>query len=126
MISPAALLVTLGFLFLAGFQAALAAGVPWGEAAWGGRQRELPRQLRVASAVSMVIWLGAAMVVLARAGSPIVQLPAGVAYWGTWLLVAVLLVGAVVNFASSSRYERYGWGPFSVAMAVFCLVVALS
>ena len=126
MTSLAALLATLGFLFLAGFQAALAAGVPWGEAAWGGRQRQLPRQLRVASAVSMVIWLGAAVIVLDRAGFPFVELPAGIAYWGTWVLVAVLLVGAVVNFASSSRYERYGWGPFSVAMAVLCLVVALS
>jgi hypothetical protein len=124
--SLAAVLATAGFLLLAGFQAALAAGVPWGRAAWGGRQAVLPRNLRIASVVSMIIWLGAGAIILARAGLAMTQIPDAIAYWGTWVLVALLLVGAVVNFASSSPYERFGWAPFALVMALLTLVVALS
>jgi hypothetical protein len=37
----AALLAALGFAGIAAFEVALAAGVPWGHAAWGGAHSEL-------------------------------------------------------------------------------------
>ena len=123
----AATLITIGFVVLAAFQAALAAGVPWGRAAWGGRQSgRLPRNLRVASAFSMVVWLLAALLVLDRAGIPLVDLPDAFSLWGTWALVVLLPIGALMNFASSSPYERFGWGPIALVMALLTLVVALS
>lgn len=60
----AAVLATTGFLVLAGFQAALAAGAPWGRAAGGGKHARLPQNLRIASLVSMIVWLVAALIVL--------------------------------------------------------------
>ncbi len=42
---------------LAGFQAALLAGAPLGEYAWGGQHRVLPRRLRIGSAVAIVLYL---------------------------------------------------------------------
>lgn len=122
----AALLTVVGFLVLAGFQAALAAGVPWGGAAWGGKHTRLPLNLRRASLVSMIVWLVAALIVLDRAAIPLVDLPDAASYWGTWILVVLLALGAVMNVASSSPYERFGWAPFALILALLTLVVALS
>ena len=33
-----------------------------------------------------------------------------VARWGTWVLFGLLLLGALMNVASSSVWERYSWG----------------
>ena len=44
---------TAGLAVVAAFQVALAAGAPWGRAAWGGQhQGRLPARLRIASAVA--------------------------------------------------------------------------
>lgn len=123
----AAILATIGFLVLAGFQAALAAGVPWGRAAWGGKHPgRLPQNLRVASAVSVAIWVIAVLIVLDRAGIPVVDVPDAVSQIGTWVLVVLLAIGTIMNFASSSPYERFGWAPAALATALLTLVVALS
>lgn len=128
MISPvtAAYLVVAGCLVLAVFQGAIALGLPLGRASWGGRNPGvLPSNLRVASAVSIVIYLVAALIVLDRAGVPLIDLPDLIARWGTWALVVLLAVGAVMNAASSSPYERYGWAPLAALMALLSLIVAL-
>lgn len=119
-----ALIAAAGFVIIATFQAALALGAPFGEAAWGGRHVRLPASLRAASAVAVGVWLLAAVVILARAGLEIVALPADVTTWGAWILVALLGVGAVVNFASSSRWERFGWGPLALFLAALSLWIA--
>lgn len=114
----------IGFAGLAGFQVLLAAGVPWGRAAWGGTQDVLTADLRTASAIAAGVWLAAALVALGRAG-----------YWGTpglsaplrqasRVVVALLLLGAVVNLASSSPWERFGWAPFALVLAALTAVVA--
>ena len=114
-------------MVIAIFQLALALGAPFGSAAWGGKYPgKLPRQLRISSAVAVVVWLILAIVVLARAGLGPIALPEGLTYWATWGVVLLSIVGAVVNFASSSRYERFGWGPFASLLAVLTLIVALS
>jgi hypothetical protein len=47
-----------------------------------------------------------------------------VSRWGTWALVAVLTVGTLANLASSSNWERFGWAPLVLALAVTCLRLA--
>ena len=122
----AAVLAAVGFLVIAGFQVALAAGAPLGRAAWGGAVARLPSRLRRASAVSAVIWLVAAVVILGRAGIDFVPLPDVVTSVGAWVLVALSGLGAVVNFASSSPWERFGWGPLALVLGLLSLVVATS
>ncbi|HWL91123.1 MAG TPA: hypothetical protein VNP90_07130 [Actinomycetota bacterium] len=122
----AAVAAAIGFLVIAVFQAALAFGAPLGRAAWGGGQTHLPNRLRIASGVAVVFWLLAALVVLARAGFDVSPVPDAVARWGTWFLVVLLPIGALMNVASSSPWERFLWGPLALMLAVLCFVLARS
>ena len=124
--TTAAIAAALGFLVIATFQAALALGAPLGRAAWGGASATLPSRLRRASAASAVIWLVAVVVILERVGIEIVPLPISVILVGAWVLVVLSALGAIVNFASSSRWERFGWGPLALVLALLSLVVAVS
>lgn len=125
-VGQAATLAAIGFLGIATFQAALALGAPLGRAAWGGKSRELPPNLRRASAVAIVIWLLAAIAMLGRAGVVAVAVPDVVLVWGAWALVIVSVLGAIVNAASSSPWERFGWAPLSLALAFLSWLVASS
>jgi hypothetical protein len=122
-VGTAGLLAAGGFLAIALFQLALALGAPLGRAAWGGRYTVLPVPLRVASAVAVGIWLVAALIVAARSGMGVVPLPSEVVRWGTWILVGLLALGAVMNFASSSRWERFGWAPLALILAGLLVLV---
>jgi hypothetical protein len=122
----AAIVAALGFFVIAAFQAALAMGAPLGHAAWGGKQPRLPVRLRVGSTVAVVIWILAALIVLGRAGFEISPFPDAIERWGAWILVGLLPVGALMNVASSSRWERYLWGPLALILGLLTLVVALN
>ncbi|WP_238012434.1 hypothetical protein KZZ52_21870 [Dactylosporangium sp. AC04546] len=116
-----------GFGIIALFQLALAAGAPLGRAAWGGAHAgQLPPNLRVASLVALLIWAVAALVVLRRAGLAATVLPAGVGTWGTWVLAGLLTLGALMNLASSSPWERFIWAPLAATLAVLCFLLARS
>ena len=71
----AATVAAVGFLVIAAFQVALALGAPLGRAAWGGANRVVPPRLRRASAVAVVIWLLAAVLILVAGGVVGVPLP---------------------------------------------------
>jgi hypothetical protein len=122
----AAVAAAVGFLAIAAFQAALALGAPLGRAAWGGTHTQLPTGLRVASAFAFGVWALAALIVLGRAGFHLSPLPPAVLRWGTWTLVGVLAIGALLNFASPSSWERFMWGPIALILAGLCLLLALS
>jgi hypothetical protein len=120
----AARVAAIGLAGTALFQVALASGVPWGAAAWGGVYEQLPAALRVSSAISAVVLLAAAALVLRRAG-----------FWGTsstpvrvlsWLLVPLLALSALGNFASASRWENLLMGPLALLLSVLCVLVARS
>ena len=122
--SLAATLAAAGFLLIAAFQFALARGAPLGRAAYGGRNAVLSPRLRRASAVAVVIWLLAAVVILGAGNVVDVPLPDVVLGIGPWVLVVLSTLGALVNLASSSPWERFGWAPFSAALAVLSFIVA--
>jgi hypothetical protein len=123
----AAVLAAVGFLGLALFQLALAAGAEWGHAAWGGASAELSSGQRIGSAVAVLVWTAAALVVLARAGLIWSGRGfAGLYRWGTWVVAAGSALGSLANFASQSRYENVILGPLALALAILCVVVARS
>jgi hypothetical protein len=124
----AAVLAALGFVGIAAFQVALAAGVAWGHAAWGGAHAELSTAQRAGSAVAIAVSAAAALIVLGRAG-----------YFGreshrlgtlfrraTWFLAAASALEAMMNFASQSRVENVVFGPLSLLLAILCTIVARS
>jgi len=78
------------------------------------------------TALTALVWLFAALVVLARGGFTPSSLPRMVATWGAWVLVGLLGVATLLNFASSSPWERFGWGPFSLTMLALCITLARS
>jgi hypothetical protein len=118
--SRAAHAATIGFAALAVFEAALAAGAPLGDAAWGGSAPELTTGQRVASAVTAALWIAAIVVVRGRAAHKAERRYR----WGTWGLVALLGVSGLLNAASESSWENYLLAPAALVLAGLCGVVA--
>jgi len=115
-----------GLLLFACFQASLALGAPWADAAWGGGRDALPPSLRIASAFAVVFLVVAAAIVLGRAGYwGRDDGPFGVFRWGTWALVVVLILSGLANVASSSAWERFLNGPVGLLLGLLCLIVAV-
>ena len=108
------------------FQLALAAGAPWGRAAYGGMwPGVLPRGIRINSAVfGVVLYPLAILYVLDAAGiretawllAPSVVL---------WVLAGFFAIGTVMNAISRSPVERW-WASVSLGLAVCCAVLALA
>jgi hypothetical protein len=122
-----ALVTAGGFAAVVAFQLALVAGAPWGSAAWGGTTPgRLPTELRTASAFAGCFYLAAALTALARGGVAASAVPHTFSRRAMWALTAVLAVGTVLNAASPSRWERYGWAPFVMGLTILSLQLARS
>ena len=112
---------------LAVLQIALAAGAPLGHLAWGGTYRVLPRGLRIASAVSVLVYALFAWIIqgavssLDRFGDYIPDKPAGI-----WVLTGYFGLGVVVNLVSRSRPERFVMTPVAAVLCACCLIIALA
>lgn len=97
---------------VAAFQLALAAGAPWGAAAWGGvAPGVLPGPLRAASTGSMLIYCGLAALVATHRLSPTARRRS---LTGTSLFMVLGIVG---NLATQSPVERV-WAPVAAALAI--------
>lgn len=112
---------------LAGFQFALAAGAPWGTAAYGGASARLSSRLRVTSAVAGVIWLAVArfFAAIALPGLPGL-VPDGWRVPMLWVFVALFTVATVMNAISRSRIERAIWTPVAAVMLAATIIIALT
>jgi hypothetical protein len=99
---------------LAVFQAALIAGHPLGRMAWGGQHEVLPRNLRIGSAVSIVLYAVFGYVALGKAGL-VAPLGGQTGYFA---------LGVVMNAISRSKPERLVMTPVALVLAVLYFVVA--
>ena len=120
----AAVLACLILAALAVFQALLIAGRPLGRYAWGGQHEVLPRNLRIGSAISILLYAVFAIIILESAGVAD-MLPDVVAEVGIWVLTAYFALGIVMNGISRSKPERAVMTPVCVVLTLLCLVVAL-
>lgn len=108
------------------FQLALAAGAPWGAAAYGGQSSRLPTRLRVSSAVAAVVWAALALCVGRTAGIPVwAPLPDPALPVVCWVVVGLTVVAVVLNAITRSRVERAIWLPVSAVLLVATVAVAL-
>jgi hypothetical protein len=111
------------------FQLALAAGAPWGAAAYGGRAAQddgrLPTRYRVASAGTAVVLTGALWLVLAAGAvigaAPLSENLLGV---GVWVLVGVFALNTVGNVAGRHPVERWGAGGITAVLTILCAWIA--
>lgn len=100
-------------MVLGGFQAGLAAGAPWGRAAYGGaHDGVLPHQLRAVSGVAAVGYVAGATAVLRGAGREAARRRALTG------LAVFMGLGVALNGASRSPVERALWTPLTAATAV--------
>lgn len=108
------------------FQAALAAGAPWGELTMGGRRTgTLPATMRVGAGIQAVILVGLAAVMLSRAGLafPGLHGPTDVLIW---VVVAMAGMSLFLNIITPSKWERRIWAPVGTLLVATSLFVALA
>lgn len=111
------------------FQLALAAGAPWGAAAYGGRAAQddgrLPTRYRVASAGTAVVLTGALWLLLAASevisAAPLSENVLGV---GVWVLVGLFALNTVGNLAGRHPVERWGAGGITAVLTILCAWIA--
>lgn len=112
-------LAALLLVVVGGFQVALAAGAPWGEAAYGGAHRGvLPVRYRASSAVSALVYAALVAVTLGRGPGPTARRRILTAASG------LMMLGTMLNLASRSRVERLVWTPVAGTLAITLLRVA--
>jgi hypothetical protein len=121
-----ALLATVLVAGLATFQVLLAAGLPLGNAAFGGANAILPGRLRAASAISSLVFVGALYVVAARAGLLGTVGKSSTVHVAIWILTVLFALSAAANLASHSNWERFLMAPVALLLAVCCALLAIS
>ena len=119
-LSCIALSLLLGLMVM--FQIMLAAGLPLGQAAWGGEQgKVLPEKYRIASAASSLVLIFSILVVLSETG--VINLfGATFSNIYMWVLTVYLGIGIVMNAVSRSKIERL-WAPVVAIMFILCLLI---
>jgi hypothetical protein len=129
MLSPmtiaAAVLICVVLGLLAVFQALLVVGVPIGRFAWGGQHTVLPRNLRVGSVVSILLYGLFAFIVLEAVKLTDVIPSAAFTAVAMWVLTAYFALGVIMNAISRSKPERFTMTPVSLVLAGLCLIVAI-
>jgi hypothetical protein len=102
----------------AAFQGALAAGVPWGAMAYGGRAARpdgtLPVRYRVTSTLTIAFLGVAAWSLLAK------EAPA------LWAFAAIFALNTVANLRGRHPVERWGMSVLTLSLAACCATLALT
>lgn len=125
MVEIATLLFCLILAGLAVFQAALIAGAPIGNYAWGGAHTVLPASLKIGSAVSIILYVIFIVIVLSRV-EILTLLNDSVANIGVWVLAVYFYIGVLMNGISRSKSERHLMTPVALVLAITCTIIALS
>ena len=107
------------------FQFALAAGMPWGNLAMGGRYPgKFPPGMRVGAVVQALLIAFLAMVVLSNAGVAFTWL-ASLSNTLIWVAVAISVVSLLMNLITPSKWERIVWAPVALLMTISSIVIAV-
>lgn len=102
----------------------LAAGLPYGELAMGGKYRIMPKRMRAACAVSVLIqWF--TILLLLHVGDVItIDAFSSFAVPICYVFAVYLLFNTVINALSGSRKEKLVMTPLSLATAICFFVTA--
>lgn len=122
----AAVFATFILLLVVILQLFLAAGFPFGRAAWGGEHRVLPRRLRWGSLASALALGAAAWIILARVNLVAPGSARGFVGIATWVFAALFALNTLGNLVSRSKAERYLMTPATLILVVCFLGAALS
>lgn len=102
------------------FQAAMAAGAPWGHLANGGKwPGRLPVPMRFAAVGQGAILGMMGWAMAARAG-----IVSALPDWTFWAALLATVLTCVANLATPSRPERLLWGPVTILLLLCGLRLA--
>ncbi|MEN9753383.1 MAG: hypothetical protein RL670_1074 [Actinomycetota bacterium] len=111
---------------LAVFQIAVVAGAPLGAYCWGGKQvGVLPIRLRIASAVSLLLYIAMAGHYASLAGWLPSLLDGQGRQFVLWGLIVFSLLGVLANSFSRSRPERMIFAPVSALLLLGNILILL-
>ncbi|WP_405131695.1 hypothetical protein MHB43_08200 [Paenibacillus sp. FSL H8-0317] len=108
------------------FQIALAAGLPWGEYAMGGKfPGKYPISMRFACIVQIAILAFMGIIVLSKSG---LLLPGWSSFSdiAIWFIVGYLVLGTILNLITRSVWERRIWAPVTLLMLITSIIIAIS
>lgn len=107
------------------FQFALAAGLPWGALAMGGRYPgRFPPAMRIVAIIQATILAAMGFIILVRAGS-ICPDWLSISEKIIWGVVVFNAAGLIANLATPSQWERIIWAPIIALLLICSLVIAL-
>ena len=122
----ATIISVLIIMILGAFQIALASGKPFGEFAWGGQHKVLPNKLRIASILSIFIYLAIIVCLVSRSGLYQI-IPKGMLLDTlVWIILAYFLLGIILNAISPSKSERNIMTPISIILSSCVLIIAIA
>ena len=108
------------------FQIALIAGAPWGEYAFGGRNEgALPRDLRVFSAILILICPGIAGHFLAQIGVFPQLLDSNLNSSTNISIVGIFALALFMNLITPSKKERVIWTPVALVLLITSSIIAI-
>lgn len=113
-------------LGLAIFQLALIFGAPIGKYAWGGAHTTLPRNLRIGSAISILLYGIFAAIILGKADIFSLFSDSAITNIGVWILAIYFCIGVVMNGISRSKPERNLMTPIALVLAILTLLIAVN
>jgi hypothetical protein len=118
----------IGLIILLGltvFQILLITGKPLGDFAWGGQHKVLPRNLRIASVSSIVLYIVFAIFLASKVGIINIVPSSQLLDTMMWIFTAYFILGIPLNAISRNKKERNLMTPVVIALAILFLVVSL-
>lgn len=107
------------------FQVLLILGKPLGEYAWGGKDKILPKHLRIASVFSIILYVLFAVFLVSKAGLLELITTQPLLNIGMWVFAGYFMLGIVMNAISRSKKERILMTPIALFLALIFTIVAL-
>ena len=102
----------------------VACGLPLGEFTMGGQHKILPKKLRVAAVISVVIQIFAMIIILQAGGFISLWLFFKVTKYICFFFAAYLSLNTIMNMISKSRKEKYVMTPLSVIIGICFWITA--
>lgn len=113
-------------LLVTAFQIALISGAPWGEYAFGGKNKGvLPKNLRIGSAITSFLYLGIAGHYLAQVGIFPKLLSPELNQVANWVIVGINTLALIMNTITPSKKERMIWAPIALVLLATSVAIAL-
>jgi hypothetical protein len=113
------------FLVLAIFQILLICGLPFGEFAWGGQHKILPKYLRITSVSSIVIYGLISVLFLSKSGTFDIFKNKDLVDFGCKFFAIYITLGIPVNAISRSKKERFTITPIVIILAILAWLIIL-